>query len=346
MKKKMNLLTVLLIVMTLTLAACGSNNDKANEAAVSKADTAQTVETDKATEDDQSESAKTDTTVPTMDRAGKPITVPENISKIISLAPSTTQIIDELGKLENVIAVDMQTPLSVEGTDNLLQYDMMEPDCEAMLSQNPDIVFVSGLSYVGSDNPFQILIDAGICVVEIPSSTSIQSVQEDIQFIADCLSVSDEGKQMVTDMQDEIDKIAAIGNAITEQKTVMFEITVSPVIYSFGNNVFLNEMLSIIGAKNVFEDQEGWISVTEEAAISANPDVILTNVNYIEKPVDEILSRVGWENVTAVKEKQVYSVDNEATSLPNHHIIKALKQMAKCIYPEAYADVEDPFTQP
>lgn len=332
MKRKLSLLMAVFIAMSLALTACGNNNGQENNESVTNQ-----------TEQSDTESADA---LPTVDRAGNTITVPEKIEKIISLAPSTTQIIEELGELSKVVAVDTQTPLYVEGMDQLLQYDMMEPDCEAMLSQNPDIIFVSGLSYVGSDNPFQVLIDAGICVVEIPSSTSIAGVKEDIQLIADCLSRGVEGGQIVTNMQKEIDEIAEIGAAITEQKTVMFEIAASPAIYSFGNNVFLNEMLTIIGAKNVFIEQESWIPVTDEAAILANPDVILTNVNYIENPVDEIISRAGWGSVTAVKGKQVFYIDNEAASLPNQNIVKALKQMAKTVYPEAYTDIENPFSQP
>ena len=70
--------------------------------------------------------------------------------------------------------------------------------------------------------------------------------------------------------------------------------------------------------------------------MAANPDVILTNVNYLEDPVGEILSRDGWNAVTAVSQKQVYAIDNMASSLANQNIVKALDQMAKAVYPEQY----------
>ena len=146
-------------------------------------------------------------------------------------------------------------------------------------------------------------------------------------------------------MQNEIDAIAAIGKTITDKKSVLFEIAAAPSIYSFGKNTFLQEMLEIIGAENILADQESWVSVTEEAAVGANPDVILTNVNYIEDPVGEIKGRSGWENVNAVKDGQVYVIDNGASSLPNQHIVDALKQMAKAIYPQQYAGITDPFAQ-
>ena len=105
--------------------------------------------------------------------------------------------------------------------------------------------------------------------------------------------------------------------------------------------MYLNEMIELIGAQNVLGDQEGWISVTEESAVAADPDVILTSDNFSNSdPVAEILGRAGWENVTAVKEGQACYIDNAASSLPNHHIVDALKEMAKAVYPEEYADLK------
>lgn len=95
-------------------------------------------------------------------------------------------------------------------------------------------------------------------------------------------------------------------------------------------------MIELIGATNVLGNEQSWISVSEEAVIAANPDVIITNVNYIENPIDEIKSRAGWENINAIKNNEVYYVDNMASSLPNHNIIKALEEMAKAIYPDIY----------
>lgn len=60
-------------------------------------------------------------------------------------------------------------------------------------------------------------------------------------------------------------------------------------------------MIELIGAKNILASKEGWMSVSEEVIVAADPDVILTNVNYIEEPVEEIKSRTGWENVKAIK---------------------------------------------
>ena len=275
--------------------------------------------------------------LPTEDRAGNAITVPAEITRIISLAPSTTQVLEALGALDSLVAVDNQTPIYVDGTSELPQFDMMAPDVEQIAALEPDVVFASGLSYLDG-NPFAALTEMGVCVVDIPSSASIADVEDDIRFIAACLGKDAEGEAIVDEMSASIDAIAAIGATIEDKKTVLFEISALPYIYSFGAGTFLDEMITLIGAENVFGDQAGWLAVSEEDAVAANPDVILTNVNYIEDSVGEILGREGWDVVTAVANADVHYIDNGASSLPNQHIIDALIEMAVAVYPEAYAD--------
>lgn len=275
--------------------------------------------------------------VPTTDRAGAPIALPAEVNRIISLAPATTQIIESLGLMDKLVAVDTQTPLYVEGVSELPQFDLMTPDVEQIAMLEPDIVFTSGMSYI-EDNPFQALINMGICVIEIPSSNSITAVKEDIVFTAACLGMEAEGQAIADEMQVTIDAVAAIGETITEKKTVLFEIACLPYIYSFGSGTFLHEMIELIGAENVLGDQVSWLSVTEEAAVAANPDVILTSVNYIDDSVGEILGRAGWESVTAVANSDVHYIDNGKSSLPNQYIVEAMIEMAVAIYPEAYAE--------
>ena len=84
--------------------------------------------------------------------------------------------------------------------------------------------------------------------------------------------------------------------------------------------------------------KNAWISPTPESVIDANPDVILTNIPDINgvKAVDEIKSRDGWDSVTAIKEGNVYGIDKNASARPSQDVVKALKEMAKAVYPNEY----------
>ena len=318
MKKFTLTMMTLGLVATLGLAGCGKQEKKATTS-----------------------SEKTEVTLPTKDRSGKEITLPKEATKIISLVPSTTEVIEDLGKTDQLIAVDTQSSTMMTDLKKLPQMDMMAVDAEKLIALKPQIVYVNDINLASSESVWKQVEDAGITVVNIPTITSIKAIKEDVQFIADSLSEHEKGQKLIKTMDQEIDEVAKIGKTIKKPKTVLFEVAALPDIYSFGNGTFLNEMIETIGAKNVLANEKGWLPVTEEAAIAAKPEVILTNVNYMKDPAKEILARKNWENVPAVQNKEVFEIDNMSSSLPNNHITKALKQMAKAVYPEEYKDLKD-----
>ncbi|NLZ49474.1 MAG: ABC transporter substrate-binding protein [Clostridiales bacterium] len=280
------------------------------------------------------ETTKEATTI--VDPSGKEITIPEKVDKIISLAPSITEVLVELGFGDKIALVDANSK-DLSGLPEGVEYvDMMTPDVEKIIALQPDIVLASTITSTGGTDPAQQLKSAGITLAYIPTSNSIEGIYSDIMFIAKVLREKEKGQKLVDRTKEKIAKIEEIGKTIKDKKTVYFEIAAAPGIYSFGQGVFLNEMIEIIGAKNVLAKEEGWISVSEEAVVAADPDVILTNVNYIPEPVDEIKSRASWKNIKAVKNNDVYYIDNMSSSLPNHNIVKALEQMAKVVYPDKY----------
>ena len=278
---------------------------------------------------------------PATDRAGNEINLPAEVNKVVSLAPSTTQLILDLGLGDKLVAVDTYSAMYYEETADLLQYDMMSPDNEALALLEPDVIFVTGMSFTEGENPFQPLIDLGACVAVIPSSYSIEDIRQDILFISDVMNAEEEGAAIVADMDATIAEIAAIGQAIEDKKTVLFEISALPYIYGPGDHTYLDEMIELIGAVNVLDGQDDWVFVSEEAALSLNPDVILTSTDYIEDPIGEILGREGWENVTAVANKAVYPISSQTSNQPNQHIVEALIDMAKAVYPEAFEALDE-----
>ena len=96
-------------------------------------------------------------------------------------------------------------------------------------------------------------------------------------------------------------------------------------------------MIEWIGGENILSDVTGWTSVEGETVVAADPDVIFTNVDYVDDPVGEILGRDGWAGVTAIINGDVYEIDKNASAQPNQNIIVAMQQMAEALYPDYYA---------
>ena len=205
--------------------------------------------------------------VPTKDRAGNDIKVPEKVEKIVSMAPSTTQFLIDLGLGDKIIGIDTNSASYADKLKaDIPQFDMMNPDNEAIAALAPDIVFTSGMSSVGGTSPFQSLVDSGICVADIPTPDSIEGVCDDIKFIGTCVGKGAEGLAYAKGLTVFMEGVEEYAKTIPEgeQKTVLVMMNVPsadyPTIYTFGKGTYMNEMIEDLGAKNVFADQKGWLS--------------------------------------------------------------------------------------
>jgi len=272
-----------------------------------------------------------------MDREGNPVLLPARRDRIISLGPSNTEILAALGLAGRIIAADNYSQGIPGLANDVLFFDMLAPDGEQIVHLEPDVIFVTGMSKAGGANPFKMFSSMGTCVIAIPSSTSIDGIKEDIRFIAKVMDVAEKGDRIVADMESEMNRIKAVGETVTDRKTIYFEISVTPYPYSFGKGVYLNEMIEIIGAENILADRESsWVAVQVEDVVRKNPDIILTNVDDLDDPVKTIMSRPGWGTITAIQNRDVYYIDADASSRPSHNIVKALQEMAKVVYPDKY----------
>ena len=353
MKKRFITFTLAAVMSVSLLAGCGKTEEATTAAAteaVTEATTEATTEavteaateatTEAATSSDASNSDK-----PTQDRSGNDIVIPDEVNKIISMAPSTTRFLIDLGLADKIVAIDTNSYAYIEQLPTgVQQFDMMSPDNEALVALEPDIIFTSGMSSFGGEDVFQPARDAGICVADIPSSNSFNEIIEDLQFIGDAVGESDKAHELIKTFEGTIDEIHAAGSTVTDKKKVLFMISLPsaeyPSIYTFGKGTYLDEMITAIGAENVTGDLESWVSISEEEAIAMNPDVILTNVDYIEDAVNVIKGGAGWENVNAIKNDEVYYIDATSSNQPNNHVVDAMIEMGKKVYPDQFADFQ------
>jgi iron complex transport system substrate-binding protein len=277
-----------------------------------------------------------------------PIVVP---GRIISTAPSNTEIIIGLGLGDRIIAADKYS-LALPGLPGTAaEIDFFYPDQEAVLGLGPEIIISNETNaYGGGANPYQVLEDSGIKLLFIPASRSVAGIKEDIRTIAKALDAAERGEDLIRIMEGEIEEVAAIGRGLASKpgfrrKTVYLEISPVPNLVTVGRETFLDEMIGLTGAVNVFADKTGWIAPGAEAILERNPDLILTNVEFtadpMGDPVGEIKARPGFAGLAAVREGRVYAIDGDSSSRPSQHITLALRQMALAVYPEEYAGIKD-----
>jgi iron complex transport system substrate-binding protein len=272
-----------------------------------------------------------------VDRGGNTVSISGQINKVISTAPSSTEIIVDLGLADRLAAVDKYS-LDIEGVSaDLPLIDFFFPDAEAIIGIDPDVIISNGHNNLGAgDDPFKLIREAGIPVVYVPMSPSVEGICQDIVFIADMLNVSDRGAALSQSLKEQVDAIAAVGRAIEKRKTVYFEISPAPNLVTIGSNTYLDQFISIVGGENIFADQIGVIFPGAESILVRNPDVIIAMISEQYHPIEEIKTRDGFEHITAVQNNAIYLVDANSASRPSARILRALKQMAKAVYPDEY----------
>jgi iron complex transport system substrate-binding protein len=271
------------------------------------------------------------------DRSGRTARIYGPVHRIISTAPSNTEIIVDLGMAKKLIAVDRHSADIAGIPEGLPVIDFFYPDAEVIAALKPDLILAHGHNATGSgSDPFALLEEMGISVAYISMSRSINGIYEDIAFVAGLLEVPGEGERLIRSMKTQIEEITRKLPAAEPKPTVYFEISPAPEIFTFGKDSYLNDMISVIGARNIFEHDEWILSPGAESIIQRNPDVIMTNVNFIADPRAELKNRPGFDHISAVINNRVYLIDTNSSVRPSSRIILALRQMARAVYPEAY----------
>jgi len=266
------------------------------------------------------------------DRAGNFISISQNVNRIVSLAPSVTQILMDFGLTENFIATDTHSHQMFDLPD-LPTFDMLHPEIESLISLQPDLIIATTMTFHPQDlqQVINTFANFNITLAFIPTSETIADIIEDVRFLGSITGKYQISDNLIMDFEHELDTIKNSLSNLKNSPQIYFEISPAPHIFSFGTGVFLHEMIELSGGENIFVDQIGWFAVEPESLISRNPEIIFTNAYFLANPVDEIKSRPGFSELNAVTNNRIYFIDHHQTNLPTLRILDGIRTMAEII---------------
>lgn len=279
-------------------------------------------------------SLKTDnkTSYSITDSKGKEISFEKVPERVISILPAATEIIYALNQDNKLIAVSELCNYPEDTANKTKLGTGMNINIESIVGLNPDVVFVGKMDLV--EDQYNQMEQAGIKVVTTHAE-SIEDTYNIIEIIGSVLKVEDTAGKIINDMKKEFDEIKKQVEG-KESKKVYFEI--SPLMYNLwtcGQDTFQHELLTLVGAQNIFDDIKGWKEISQEQVLSRNPDIIITTSGPeigIEDPIKEIMSRDGWTSISAVKNNRVYTVNPDTTQRPTPRLVDAAKELVNIIY--------------
>lgn len=321
MRQKFYALFALLVLSLGILAGCGSTTENTEENQNTEGQTEQT------------EKAAFPVTI--KDALDNEVVIEEEPTSIISLIPSNTEIIYELGLGEKVVGLTTNDTYPEE-TAEVEKVGDFNIDIEKVIALNPDLVLAHESSAASSEAGFQQMRDAGIKVFIVNDAVNFEDVYNTIGIIGQLTGTTEEAEALTADMKAKIEEIKEKAATVTEKKKVYIEISPAPDIYSVGKNTFMDVMLQTINAENATGDLEGWPSIDQESILERNPDVIIATYNYIEDPVGQLMAREGWADVSAIKNKQVVDVNPDLVNRPGPRVVEGVEELAKAVYPEVF----------
>ena len=337
MKKTRVLALLLAIVMLFALlAGCAAKQEPAQQEPAQTEDTAaqQPEAEEPAQEEEPAEEPETaEPAVTLTDMTGREITLDEPATRIVALTPSDCEILYAIGAGDLLVGRGKYCDYPAEVLDIPAVESGSDTNIEQIVELQPQVLIMSTMSQ--TDEQVQQLEAAGIHVV-VSDAQDIDGVYTAINMIGELVGKQDEAASVVESMQRTFDEIKA--NAGDGTKTIYFE--VSPLEYGLwtaGTGTFMDEIANMMGLKNCFSDVEGWAGISEEQVLERNPDYILTISMYYGEgptPEEEIASRAGWENVTAVKNGKILNLQNNELSRPAPRLAEGAKALYDFVYGE------------
>ena len=310
--KNKKLLAALLAALLLvgTFAACAP---AAAEPAATQAPT-------EATQAPAAETAQASAGVTVTDMMGREISLDQPATRVIALSAADCEVLFAVGAGDLLVGRGEYCDYPAQVLDVPAVQSGMETNIEQIISLAPQVLLMSAMAQ--TEEQVQQLEDAGIHVV-VSDAKDIAGVYTAITMIGALTGHDTEAAAVVESMQGSLDALAARAGELMG-KSVYFE--VSPLQYGLwtaGQGTFMDEVATMLGLTNVFADASGWAEISEEQVLEANPDVIVTIAMYFgegQTPTEEILSRAGWQDITAVKDGAILSLPNNELSRPGPRI--------------------------
>ena len=264
--------------------------------------------------------------VTVLDMTGREITLEGPVTRIVALTASDCEILYALGAGDLLVGRGEYCDYPAEVLEKPVVKSGAETNLEEILALEPQVVLMATMAQTVEQ--VEALENAGVKVV-VSDAQNLEGVYEAITLIGALTGKNAEAEALCGQMKDTFAGIAA--KAEKTEKTVYFE--VSPLqwgLWTAGKGTFMDEIAEICGLTNAFADVEGWGAVSEEAVLEKDPDYIVTTSMYWGEgptPVEEIMSRAGWDQLKAVQNHHVFNADESAITRPGPRLMEAAEAL-------------------
>jgi len=274
--------------------------------------------------------------VSVVDDAGREVEIVSNPQRLVSLAPSNTEILFALGLGDKVVGVTdfCDYPEKAKAIDKV---GGMEHSLEKIVALNPNLVVAIGGSPAQVEKATE-MEKLGLAVLVLQPG-DIEGIIANIELMGKATGAEKEASQLAAEMRKRFDDITTKTKGAESRPSVFFELDATDPSkpYTPGAGSFIDTLISLAGGSNIAASAKmQWAQLSTEEIIAQDPEVIVLGDAQYGMTAEMVKERPGWSVITAVKNGAICSIDDILISRPGPRIIDGLEDLATIIHPELF----------
>ena len=274
-----------------------------------------------------------------VDSEGREVQLPATVARIVSLAPSATEILFAIGAGDRVVGTDDFSDYPPEAGD-VEKLGALTPDLERIVALEPDLLVGSKITSANADL-LEKLAAAGI-PVWIVDSPDVRGVPDSIVKLGEALGLGEAAAAVAEDLTA---RIAAVIEKVAQAETrprVFHELDATDPNKPFtvGPGNFVHDLITLAGGENVFADAPtDFPQVSFEEILARDPQIIILADAPFGTTVESVKARSGWEAIDAVVNDRIFPLTQEQAdqiSRPGPRIADGLEAIARYLHPDLF----------
>ena len=279
------------------------------------------------------------------DGYGRKVVVAFPAERVVSLAPSITEILFALEAGERLVAATIYC--SYPGAAKSLRRvgDMLQPNLELLLQLQPDVVLGTVLSPLSL---YERMEDAGLTAISFKQD-DFEGVIRDIGEIGRIFGVTDKALRVTSDIERRRDAVLTRLQGLEDHPRVRVALIYDlEKLHSAGRGSWPGDMIEFCHAKNVASAQpSSWPQISLEGLVVTDPQILVLAVpsnrvarERARRSLDGLAQDPVWSHVSAVREGRLEIVDKDLFTVPGPRMIDALEELAAAIHPVLFRSEE------
>lgn len=274
------------------------------------------------------------------DGLGRQVVLDAPAQKIISLAPSNTELLYAVGAGPQMIARDDFSDYPEEAKSLTGVGDAFGFNLEKIASLQPDLIMAAE---VNSPEQVEALDELGLRVYYLANPEDLDGLYHNIETVGTLTGHQQESKALVETLKTRANAVIEAAGKVNEKPLVFYELdgTDPAKPWTSGPGTFLDLLLNLAGGQNAAAQLTSeWAQISQEELILSNPDIILMGDAAYGMTAEAIKARPGWASIQAVIDGRIYPFEDSLVSRPGPRMIDGLEALFKLLHPEAAGFLE------